>query len=77
MTLSGSLVFTLKIGTPNGFTISDEFLKLRSSSGLVVKPTWLFVIICRLPSQLNLGNLLKVKASYEAPYPGKAASPCA
>lgn len=39
MTDSGSLVFTLRIGTPKGLTISEEFLKLRSSSGLVVNPT--------------------------------------
>lgn len=67
ITDSGSDVFTLKIGTPNGFTMSADYLNERSSSGLVVKPTWLFVMMCIEPSHVNLGSLLRVKASYEAP----------
>ncbi len=62
---SGSLAFTLRMGTWNGFTTSEVLFRLL---------VYLLTIIWIDPSQVNFGYLLRLSTSYDKPYSEKYSS---
>jgi hypothetical protein len=44
------------IGVSNALPISLQYFEPRESIGLVVYPSWLFVMICIVPPISNLGT---------------------
>ena len=75
-TASGSSPFTWKIGVSSIFATSEQYIVERTSSGReVVKPTWLFTMMCTVPPVKNARACDSCSVSMTTPWPAKAASP--
>ena len=75
-TASGSSPFTWKIGVSSILATSEQYIVERASCGSeVVKPTWLFTMMCTLPPVKNARACDSCSVSMTTPWPAKAASP--
>src|ERR1035437_4141345 len=66
---------TWMIGTSKPFARSEAQRVERASSGSVVKPTWLFMMMCTVPPTLYPSRACRLSVSETTPWPGNEASP--
>lgn len=68
--------FTWMIGILNPLATSDAYLELLESIGLVVYPSWLFVMMWMVPFTVYFSTLPNNIVSYTIPCAQMAESPC-